>query len=79
MTSTIEGSVKVCAHEVSYWYDGEHPISDSLKKEMEEHASERAKGCIVEGYIQGELNFIDSHTEHEYGGWWKIEDGSKYV
>lgn len=72
MQHTVEGTVRVCAHDVSYWFDGEHPISEDLRKEMEEHAEERAKACIIDNCIQGELNFMDTLTEHEYGGWWKV-------
>lgn len=73
MNHTVEGTLKVCCHNVSWWLGGDNKISDSLKKEMEEHAEERAKACIVEGCRLGELNFIDTQTEHEYTGWWKIE------
>jgi len=74
MNHTTEGIVKACCHTVSYWLGGDHEISEALKKEMEEHAEERAKECIVQGYNQGELNYIESTTEHEYTGWWRIDN-----
>jgi hypothetical protein len=73
MNNFIEGIINVCCHRVSYWFGGDHEISATLKKEMIGHAEERAKTCIVNDCHEGELNFIDTQTEHEYTGWWRIE------
>ena len=67
---TVEGTVNVCCHNVSWWLKGQSEISETLKKEMETHTEEHAKNQIVEGYREGELYFLD--TEKEYTGWWSI-------
>jgi len=71
--NTTEGKCEACCHTVSYWLQGDAPINEDLKREMAEHAEERAKDCIINGVPQGELNFIDNGTQNEYTGWWKIE------
>ena len=74
MNHRVNGEVNACCHRVIWWIGGDEEISEALTKEMAEAAEDRAKVCIVDGCNQGELNFIDSHTEHEYTGWWKISD-----
>jgi hypothetical protein len=73
MSHIVEGSTETCCHRVSFWFEGEDEVNLPLKRELEGHAEERAKECIIQGYRSGELNYIDSDTEHEYTGWWKIE------
>ena len=72
--SAIEGEITVCAHRVVYRYwDAENSITDELAREMEEGAEQRAKECIIEGYIAGELNFYRAEPEEEISGWWEIQ------
>jgi hypothetical protein len=73
MSHVVEGTTETCCHRVSYWFEGEKRVSLPLKRELEEHAEERAKECIIQGCRSGELNYTDSGTEREYMGWWKIE------
>lgn len=73
-----EGEVSVCAHRVSYSYRiGKRELTDQLRELLEEHAEERAKACIIEGYVEGELNCWVQGEEDEDGeevrGWWQIE------
>ena len=68
----VSGFVNTCCHSVSWWFRGQSEVSDNLKALMAEHAEERARSKIIEGYNQGELNFLDTDTETEYTGWWNI-------
>jgi hypothetical protein len=70
MSHTLEGSCRVCAHHVSFWFRGEHEITDDIKKRLEEHAEERIKDCIIDDYSSGELCYEDD--KHEFHGWWAI-------
>jgi arginine utilization protein RocB len=70
---SVDGTVNVCCHNVSWWFKSPSEISDSLKKEMETEAEERAKSQLIEGYQEGELCFLDTSTETEYRGWWSIQ------
>lgn len=73
-TRAIEGTINVCAHRVAYSYwEAENDIPDDLVVEMEEEAEERAKKCITEGYVSGDLNFYRSEPEEEIRGWWEIQ------
>jgi hypothetical protein len=73
--ATFEGTISVCAHHVSFWFRGDSiGFCDELKARLTEAAEERAKSQITEGYIQGELCYVDSPSEREYSGWWKIEN-----
>jgi hypothetical protein len=68
MSYSFDGTVHVCAHEVSFWFKGDKPITDELKERLTEEAEERSKSQIIEGYVQGELNYEDE--ECSYTGWW---------
>jgi hypothetical protein len=73
MSHLVEGKVQACCHTIAYWFSGDHKISEALKKELEEHAGEHAKECLVKKYREGELSYIDSDTGYDYTGWWRIE------
>jgi hypothetical protein len=66
-----EGVINVCAHRVSYWYewDGRRVKPDVAV--LEEAAEERAKECIIDGNVSGELNCLID--DKEVRGWWDIE------
>jgi len=68
-----EGTVHVCAHTVSFFYrlPSRVRISGETKTCMTQEAEDRAKSQIIEGYVQGELFYVDDRIDA--GGWWKIE------
>jgi len=69
-----EGTVHVCAHNVSFWYRGPAPITEELKERLNNEAEERARECINEECVQGELHYMTpDNKEIQYSGWWKIE------
>lgn len=69
----FEGVVETCAHRVSFWFDLEEiELTPELEEWLTEHAEERAKQCIIEGYVSGELNYYHSDTDSELRGWWDI-------
>lgn len=65
----------ICAHRVviRYW-DFDTELTDELKERLTEEGERRAKACITEGYVSGELNCLNPETEEEIYGWWEIED-----
>ena len=68
-----EGTVHVCAHNVSFYYrlpPRKHVSQETLDR-LNEEAEERAQSQITEGYVQGELNY--ETEEFQARGWWKIE------
>jgi hypothetical protein len=65
-----EGSVDVCAHHVTYYFDCPREVGD-LAKSLDEEAESRARAMIQEGYISGELNY--ESEEVNCRGWWQIE------
>ena len=69
-----EGIVEVCAHRVSFFYQlpVEVELSDDVKTNLTEEAESRVKACIIEGYVQGELNYESEQLSCT--GWWKIEN-----
>jgi hypothetical protein len=69
----VEGTFEVCAHWVRYryWDNLPHNPSPELLERLEESAEERAKECIIDGYVEGELNHCDG--EREIRGWWEID------
>ena len=79
---TVEGEVSVCAHRVSWWVELEegmrltHDDKAELLEEVEEAAEERAKECIVEGYVSGQLihHYYRQRDDKEFEllGWWDI-------
>ncbi len=73
---TFKDIIETCCHYVSFNYDvGKIKLTDELKSRLTEEAEDRAKTCIIEGYIQGELNCLwvsSGGKEQEIRGWWKI-------
>jgi hypothetical protein len=68
-----EDTFHVCAHRVSFFYrlPPRIRIPQETLDRMTEEAEERAKSQIIEGYVQGELNYEDD--KFQAGGWWKIK------
>ena len=70
--------IETCAHHVKFSYWGfRHELTGELADALTEEAEDRAKTCIIEGYIQGELNCCyrtqrDGSDEEEIRGWWEI-------
>ena len=70
---TFSGTVEVCCHEVSFWYDvGSRRLTDEFKEALEFEACGRAKDLICEGFFAGELNCL-WRGEAEIRGWWEIK------
>lgn len=69
----LEGVLHVCAHRVAYryWDFGSLRLTDEVKESLELQAEERAKECITEGYLAGQL--CGHWDDHEVFGWWEIE------
>lgn len=68
--STHEATIEVCAHRVKVrWWGG--PLEDMIPLLME-HAEERTKEMIVQGYVSGELVYEDEE-ERGFTGYWEIE------
>jgi hypothetical protein len=69
-----EGSTQVCAHKVSFYY--KLPPRVKISKDelfrMTEAAEERAQECIVQGFVQGELNYETDRLQAT--GWWRINN-----
>jgi hypothetical protein len=73
-TNAHTGQAEVCARRVSFEYWGfTSELTDDLKAELDRHAEERAKSCIVDGYTSGELNCFYVGTDEEIRGWWAIK------
>jgi len=67
--ASIDTTIEVCAHRVSVrWWDG--PFEDMTDRLME-HAEERTKEMITQGYYSGELCFEDE--SRSFRGWWEIQ------
>jgi hypothetical protein len=69
-----EGSTRVCAHNVSFYYrlPARVRISKDELFQMTEAVEERAMECIVQGFIQGELNYETDRFQAT--GWWRINN-----
>ena len=67
-----EGTVRVCAHRVTYLWRLPQEVTDEQKAELETEAEDRALTCIPDGYIEGELNY--ESEELSCTGWWKINN-----
>ena len=67
-----EGTAHVCAHRVSYFYrlPKFKRVTPVLKERMDQEAEERAKSQIIEGYVQGELNYETENFQAQ--GWWSL-------
>jgi len=68
---TVEGTVEVLCHRVSYWYKSNKIAVKNTIDMLKTEAEERAEYCIKEGYNQGELNY--ESEDYNARGWWKIE------
>jgi hypothetical protein len=69
--NSVEGEVSVCAHRVSYRYEvGVRDVDEVMKETLEEEAESRAKHCITDGCVEGELNCV--YNDEEVRGWWEI-------
>jgi hypothetical protein len=69
----FEGTVHVCAHTVPFYYrlpTRIHFPQETLDR-LKEEAEDRAKSQIIEGYVEGELNY--ETEKFQAGGWWRIE------
>lgn len=68
-----EGTTNVCAHRVAYYYrlPPRVRISKDELFRMTEAAEERAQEMIIQGYVQGELNYETDRFQST--GWWRIE------
>jgi hypothetical protein len=68
----FSGTLCACGHYIDWWYaiDGVH-MTDEVRTALEEAAEERARECLAEDYISGELNCVIG-GEREVGGWWDI-------
>lgn len=70
---------EVCAHRVEYWYNDlpyDPEIDIELASALETEAEERAKACIIDGMVAGELNCLytdDGTDQFEIRGWWEIK------
>ena len=59
--------VEICAHRIHCEYEDELPC-DELPEPEEEHI----KKCLIDGYHDGELCYIDRY-DNEHTGYWNIE------
>ena len=62
-----EFDVEICAHRIHCQYDDELPCEE-LPESEEEHIQQ----CLIEGYHQGELCYIDRYN-NTHLGYWNIE------
>jgi hypothetical protein len=72
----FSGTVEVCCHTVAFRYwDFEHELTEELEGVLTEHAEERAKQCISDGFFSGQLNcfYATDDNDEEIRGWWEIE------
>lgn len=68
---SFQGNVKVCAHDVRFNFSGTinpDQDTDELKTLLTEEAETRAKTCIVEDCVEGELNY--ETDDFQLNGWW---------
>ena len=70
MAKSYEGTLKICAHDVTFRFWGESDITEDIAIRLEHEAEERATEVIHLGYISGELNYEDE--ERSFRGWWEI-------
>ena len=67
---SLEGSVTVCCHNVSFRYTLPRPITNQEKAFLVQEAEDRARSQIIEEYNQGELNY--ESEDLSCTGWWRI-------
>jgi len=66
--SIFQGTFEVCCHWVEFWYNlSGAEATDELKASLTDEAEDRAKHCIIEGYVTGELNY-----NNDIRGWFSI-------
>ncbi len=70
LPDSLEGSVTVCCHSVTFYYNLPRPITNLEKIYLSAEAEDRAKSQIIEGYNQGELNY--ESEDLSCTGWWRI-------
>ena len=66
-----EGITSTLAHSIFFWFHGDKRMSAAMKKRLKVTAQLRARECIMDGYVEGELNYEDEW--YNYRGWWKIQ------
>jgi len=67
--SSHEDTIEVCAHRVIVrWWGG--PLEDMIDCLME-HAEERVKEMVTQGYVSGELVYEDE--DRSFTGYWEIK------
>jgi hypothetical protein len=69
-----EGTVHVCANQVPFYYrlPAKVHFPQETLDNMTEHAEERAKEMITQGYVEGELNY--ETEKFQATGWWRIDN-----
>jgi hypothetical protein len=63
--------VHVCAHNIYFYFNLPRDITEEEKSFLKTEAEDRAQSQIIEGYVEGELNY-ESETL-SCRGWWRIE------
>lgn len=57
--------IRICAHTIEYNYDG---YNGEITESEEQHIRE----CLIENYVEGELNMLND-KDIEIRGWWRIK------
>jgi len=70
MAKSYEGTLKTCAHRVSFWFNGDVDVTEDVALRLTDEAETRATEMIHLGYVSGELNYEDE--ECSFRGWWDI-------
>jgi hypothetical protein len=69
----FEGTIRTCAHRVSFWFKTTNSLTEQLKTILFEEAENRAHEMISkDGCEQGELNYESDKISAR--GWWRIDD-----
>ena len=71
MEKKHQGEITVLAHIISFRWSGEQKITSEMQEALTELAENRAKECIIEGYVSGELIYDNDNLF--YRGWWEIK------
>jgi hypothetical protein len=72
--NTLEGNFHCCAHRVKFWYDvGQYELTEDQKQLLTEAANDRARHCINEDYVSGQLVCFIPELAEEFFGWWDID------
>ena len=62
----MDKTIEICCHRINFCY------FDWEGKEVPECEEEHVKQMICEGYVEGELNYLDPDGDTEHRGWWSI-------